>query len=129
MELTLNLVWLATALLLLRLWIGQAARGSREMRLQLLALTLLLAVLFPVISVTDDLQTVQGTVETEGCGRRDHSACAHPGDASQHAAAPVAAFETPGLSHLGMVAPVLHLSSAAPSHPGLRLQNRPPPAA
>jgi hypothetical protein len=86
-------------------------------------------VLFPVISVTDDLQMVQGTAETENSPRRDHAAGA------PQAVAPVAAVALTGVSawgrlvFAGRVEP-LQRPVDRPEEPLLpSLLNRPPPAA
>lgn len=68
MELALNLVWVilaiaSYALLFIYLFMrtGDARRPSR--RQCVIALTCVLAVLFPVISLTDDLHEIQATAE------------------------------------------------------------------
>lgn len=69
MELTLNLVWAAIAVasyaLLYRFLAGREnehARGPSQAKCTV-ALTCILAILFPVISLTDDLHEMQATLE------------------------------------------------------------------
>jgi len=72
MELALNLAWVALAVCMSWLWSRTSARAGKT-RMQVVALAVLLLILFPVISVTDDLQTVQNPAETDSCLRRDHA--------------------------------------------------------
>jgi hypothetical protein len=129
MELTLNLVWALLAIAILSLWPRFAPRNGADRRTQFVALAVLILVLFPVISVTDDLMATQNPAEADSCLRRDfvvHSA---------HTVFPVAATLphpafaqlSVGVSQVGaptaVTAYVLH-------HPGLSaIENRPPPAA
>jgi len=66
MELLLNLVWLATALLVAAIGLAGANAGvSSAKRWQIaIAVVCLCVVLFPVISVSDDLQQVEFTSES-----------------------------------------------------------------
>ena len=61
MELTLNLVWLGFAGLLLALWAMPNLAHAKNQRTvaALLALLCVICVLFPVVSMTDDLNTNQ----------------------------------------------------------------------
>lgn len=70
MELLLNLAWAFVAISTLALWLHSAPRTGR--RMQFVALAMLLLILFPVISVTDDLQLPQNPAEADCCVRRDH---------------------------------------------------------
>ena len=74
MELFLNLVWVGLSAVLALFWL----RGSRgvlacsqpeDRRLQILALAMLIIVLLPVISMTDDMQAMS-TAEIEHVTRR-----------------------------------------------------------
>jgi hypothetical protein len=75
MELVLNLVWVLLATVIVRLWICHAPNHCVRKRTQVAALLLLLLVLFPVISVTDDLQAMQNPAES-GAGPDPKSASA-----------------------------------------------------
>jgi len=68
MELTLNLVWgviaVASYALLFRHLSGRAEHARNPSRSQcVVALTCVLAILFPVVSLSDDLHEIQATVE------------------------------------------------------------------
>jgi hypothetical protein len=92
-------------------------------------MAVLILILFPVISVTDDLQVIQNPAEVDSCLRRDH-AISHP-----HSIFPaIAALPLPALAELpfGFLQRVALSRSPAPivDHPGLRtVRNRPPPFA
>jgi hypothetical protein len=129
MELALNLAWAFSAIVIVCLWLRFAALAGTSRRTQWIALAVLILILFPVISVTDDLQAVQNPAEVDSCIRRVH-AISHP-----HSTFPaVAAMPLPILAAL----PFGFLQMAAPGrspapvvdHPGLRtIHNRPPPVA
>jgi len=134
MELFLNLAWVVLAVLMVCLWPHFAPRTGRDghmqdRRLQLVVLAVLLLILFPVISVTDDLQAVQNPAETDTSLRRDHAA------ASPHSIFPaVAALPLPVFAELFFGSPSMAAtrSIAVPAidQPALAsIQNRPPPAA
>jgi hypothetical protein len=129
MELVLNLVWAFSAIVILCLWVRFAPRAGTCRRTQWVSLAVLILILFPVISVTDDLQAVQNPAEVDSCLRRVH-ANSHP-----HSIFPApATVPLPVLAEL----PFAFLQVAAPGHsrapvvdhPGLSaIQNRPPPVA
>ncbi len=59
---------------LIGLWLRMASQGSdgsAHWGIQLVALLLLIVVLFPVISVTDDLMAAQNPAETDSVQRRN----------------------------------------------------------
>ena len=77
MELFLNLAWVALAALMFCLWLRYASRTGPDRHIenrkaQFVALAVLLLILFPVISVTDDLQAIQNPAETDTSLRRGH---------------------------------------------------------
>jgi hypothetical protein len=73
MELVLNLAWMVLATLTYWLWVSYAPRKGADRRTQFVALALVILILFPVISVTDDLMTAQNPAETDCCQRKDHA--------------------------------------------------------
>jgi hypothetical protein len=101
----------------------------KDRRMQFVALAVLLLILFPVISVTDDLQAVQNPAETDSTVRKDHIA------ASPHSIMPaVAALPLPVLAELFSGLPRFaapgNLPVLAIFDPALvSIRNRPPPAA
>jgi hypothetical protein len=129
MEIVLNLIWVLLAVAIVRLWTRHARQEGASRRTQLAALAMLIAILFPVISVTDDLLTIQNPAEVDCCARRNHAAqCPHSIFPAVAALAPPA-FATPSLGFVRFVAPS---SFPVPTvdNPALApIQNRPPPAA
>ena len=132
MELILNLSWVLLATLMFWLWMRHASREHISRRMQLVALAVVILILLPIISVTDDLQMAQNPAEADAyylCTRRDHVA------ASPHSIFPVAVILPPP------VFTVLSFSFLRFAAPGNRpaplveipvlasIQNRPPPAA
>ena len=78
MEFALNLVWAMLALVCAGQWVRHARRNGVSPRVQAVALLMLIVILLPVISVTDDLQAVQNPAELDCCARRHHAAfCPH----------------------------------------------------
>ena len=72
MELFLNLAWLLIAGVIACLWLCGRDHESGDRRGQFIALVMLIAILFPVISVSDDLLAIQSANETNSYERRDH---------------------------------------------------------
>jgi hypothetical protein len=129
MELFLNLAWVLLAALMFGLWTRFASRNGADRRMQFVALAVLLIVLFPVISVTDDIQAFQNPAETDCLQRRDHVCSAQHSVLSHGSALLLPALAELPFGFLGMSAP---WSFQAPvfDHPALApIQNRPPPVA
>jgi hypothetical protein len=74
MELFLNLAWVLVAGTLVYRWLEGGGSNNPDWRPQLIAIAVLIAILFPVISMSDDLLTVQSTFEADNYLRRDHLA-------------------------------------------------------
>jgi hypothetical protein len=129
MELALNLVWLLAATGLFGLWWAQPRRTGSSRMWELLAVATLVTILFPVVSVTDDLLVATSFAETDTTVRRDcdgiqpHSILS-PGDALPESILHPVPLEL-------SAGPVRIPVSAF--HPVVRsffdLANRPPPAA
>jgi hypothetical protein len=129
MELSLNLAWIALGALMFCSWLRFSPRAGSSRRMQFVALAVLVLILFPVISVTDDLQAAQNPAETDTCLRRDCECPHHHSIIPGIAAIPVPVFA--GLSFTSQHAAIPG-SPRAPSidDPALApIQNRPPPAA
>jgi hypothetical protein len=127
MELVLNLVWVLLAAILVKLWLRGGPCKRRSTRTQLAALAMIIVTFFPVISVTDDLQTIQNPAEVDYCARRIHAAsCPHfilPAVATLPP--PVFARSSFGFSHFAVPS---HLPTPFVEIPALAsIQNRPPP--
>jgi hypothetical protein len=71
-EVFLNIAWALVALLLIELRRRTESRTGAQRRNSLIALAMLLVILFPVISVSDDLWSVQYAAETDTALRRIH---------------------------------------------------------
>ena len=129
MELFLNLAWGALAVVIVRLWMLHAPPEGASRRTQIAALTMLILILFPVISVTDDLQAAQNPAEDDISMRRDHAT------ANPHSIFPVAAGlpnANPAEISLGYIGYFVPSGTFVPSvdNPALfPVQNRPPPVA
>ena len=57
---------------LLCLWFHVGRREQCDRHVSLVALAMLLVIMFPVISVSDDLWSVHNPAETDTCQRRNH---------------------------------------------------------
>src|ERR1700742_1146740 len=128
MEIFLNLAWMAVAVVSVVLWLRSERRTGKELRLPMIALAMLLLILFPVISVSDDLWSVQNLAETDSTQRRDHVApCPH---------GLFPAIATPVAPLLALFRPEIRYVSAQPASATRTCQNpardtvenRPPPA-
>jgi hypothetical protein len=131
MELVLNIAWVVLAALMFWLWVRHALCECTR-QTQLVALAVVILILLPVISVTDDLQMAQNPAEADSyylCTRRDHVVV------SPHSIFPAAVMLPPpvfvdhSLGFLHFAAPDNRPAPLA-EIPALALvQNRPPPAA
>jgi hypothetical protein len=129
MELTLNLGWVLVAVWMLCAWLRVASRAAKDRRAQFVALAVVILILLPAISMTDDLMAAQNPAEVDCCVRRDH------GCTSPHSIVPI----TPALPLLGLSGLSFgFLQDGVPSHltvpnvenPSLgSIENRPPPVA
>lgn len=130
MELTLNLGWALVAIWMLCAWVRSAPRRTTDRRIQMVALAIVIFILLPAISMTDDLVAAQKPAEIDCCARRDHDQGASPHSILPAAAAlPLPSFTGISLAFVGMAA-LSHLPSPLVDNPSLAsIQNRPPPAA
>ena len=134
METFLNLAWGLLAALMVCLWPRFAPRTGpdermKDRRVQFVALAVLLLILFPVISVTDDLQATQNPAETDSSLRKDHIAVSPHSILPAVAALPLGIFAGL-LSGLPRFTGTRNLPVPAIDYPALAsIQSRPPPAA
>lgn len=131
MELVLNLVGALVAMALVCLWLRMASQGyggSAHWGVQLVALLLLIVILFPVISVTDDLMAAQNPAETDSVQRRNLEASVLH-SAAVCADLPIDSWRMPDPQmRLRVRAKTRRVS--LPQAPALApVENRPPPAA
>jgi hypothetical protein len=71
MEPLFNLMWALVATASIYLWLKRGRRTPQNGHSSLVGLTMLAVMLFPVISVSDDLWSLQNPAETNSCHRRD----------------------------------------------------------
>jgi hypothetical protein len=134
METVLNLVWALLAALMFGVWLRFAPRTSLNGRadsrkMQFVALAVLTLLLFPVISVTDDLQAIQSPAETDSCQRRDHVCVTPHATFPAVGALPLPVFAGLSLAFISMATPS-NLPAPVVANPAIAsIQNRPPPAA
>ena len=130
MELTLNLGWALLAVWMLCAWVRNAPRRATDRRIQIVALAVVILILLPAISMTDDLLAAQNPAEIDCCARRHHDQGASPHSILPAAAClPVPSFAGVLHAYVGMAAPS-NLPSPSVENPSLTsIQNRPPPAA
>lgn len=130
MELFLNLAWLLVAGTMVCLWLRGDGGHNPDRRRQLIAIAVLIAILFPVISVSDDLLAVQNPFEADNYPRRDHlvPSNTHPVQPALTIIA-TAIFAGLAFGFLRFIAPSV-LPVREPEHPELAgIDNRPPPTA
>jgi hypothetical protein len=92
MEQLFNLVWMFVATASIYLWLKRGRRNPKNGRSSLVGLAMLALILFPVISVSDDLWCLQNPAETDSYHRRDHGV----GSSHQHFPASTALPESIG---------------------------------
>jgi hypothetical protein len=130
MELFLNFAWTLLAIAIVGLWfrLGRPGRpGRSDRRLQVIALVMLLAILFPVISVSDDLWSIQNPAETDTYQRRDHFSPISHLNFDFAGAIPLPVFAGMSLGYQRFAAP-RSLPLLAVDNPAFEaIQNRPPP--
>lgn len=132
MEMTLNLAWVALAVWMLWAWVRYAPRegapGRVDWRVQLVALGLMILILLPAISLTDDLTAAHNPAEVDTYIRRNHD-WLHPHVLIPAATALVISLFA-GLS-LGAVELISrNVPAIATADPALNpIETRPPPAA
>ncbi len=79
MEFILNLAWAVCSLGLVCLWLRKGVSDAHSRTVQVLALAMVVLLLLPVISLSDDLVAAQGPAESDSCLRRAlHSDELHP---------------------------------------------------
>ena len=124
----LNLEWVVLAALMCWLWARHARREGPGHQVQCIALTLVLANMFVVISMYDDMAMAQNPAETRCIQREDdlgaHAhAPLHPVMASTPTLAAGTPFNTVRFAVLGsLLVPSVKVPAL------LSIQNRPPPA-
>jgi len=130
MEIILNLAWALFSAGLIWFWVRNSASNPAPRRAQILALMIVVLLLLPVISLSDDLVAAQGPAEADCCLRRalaSHEA--HPSVVPACLALPEPLMHTlllsgpssDALEEYGLISP--------PSFLPRSLDSRPPPRA
>lgn len=127
MESLFNIVWALVAMASVCFWLKSGRRTSEGGHSSLVGLAMLAVILFPVISVSDDLWSLQNPAETDTCQRRDHVV----GSSQTHFPA-VAVLPEPRTTELKFWFQSLDVprpaESFAPANPAFgNIENRPPP--
>ena len=128
MEILLNITWALCSLALVAFWMRRGASHTGSRKTQMLALGMVVLLLLPVISLSDDLIAMQGPAETDTNVRRAlHPDNIHPSPAPVSLALPqeiVTSFSISGHSQYDLYA----ASIARPATLLIRsLESRPPP--
>lgn len=129
MELFLNSAWAVTAAIIVCLWLCFGNRSKPKRHLSLVALVMLIVILFPVISVSDDLWALHFPAEADTCQRRDHLASYQHSIFSALAGLPESAPAEPSFGFQRLAAPHAQRLLAIKCPPLSSIQNRPPPTA
>jgi hypothetical protein len=132
-----NLLWLALSGVLAACWLFSLERRKKKkkrgyaMHVQVVALAMLIFVLLPAVSLTDDLQTYTAPAESEHLSRRA-DLLASPDSAPQHAAILITTVisleQTARLQTLAAVYPSHHTERVRTGYLR-RMGNRAPPLA
>jgi hypothetical protein len=129
MELFLNFVWVMLAGTLLWQWLRCTPAEGSDRRMQLVSLVVLIFILLPAISMTDDLLAAQNPAEVDCCLRRDHDYTNPHSIFPAVSTPPLPAFSGPSfqVAYLIKVNRLPHPVTDSPARAAV--QNRPPPAA
>jgi hypothetical protein len=134
-ELLFNLLWLALSLTLCGSWlIRRKCSGDGTLRVsttvQIVTLAVLIVILLPVVSLTDDLQACTTPAEAEHLIRRDVTPAngTHPFHAASIVEAALLSFhDASRLQTLAYLSPVTKVEAPG-GDPLSIVGNRPPPA-
>jgi hypothetical protein len=128
MEYVFNLVWALAATASVYFWLKSGQRSPRAGHSPLVGLAMLVVILFPVISVSDDLWSLQNPVEINTCHRRDQCGGVNHTHFPAPAALPEAVYAEQNSEFWLQAIPQL-IESHASSNPAFGfIENRPPPA-
>src|SRR5271155_1180183 len=83
MEIILNLAWACCSIGLILLWLRVRDSDPSTRRVQLMALAMVVLLLLPVISLSDDLLAMQAPAETDSGARRVTVPSEYPSVATQ----------------------------------------------
>lgn len=129
MEIILNLAWAVCSAGLIWFWARRSASNPQPRGTQILALMMVVLLLLPVISLSDDLVAAQGPAETDCCLRRALNAHeAHPSVVPDSLALPEPFTTAPAVRGLSRDALQEFRVPVPPSFLSRSLDSRPPPS-
>ena len=129
-EIILNLAWALCALGLILLWTRAGISGAASRRTQILALAMVVMLLLPVISLSDDLMAMQNPAETDSCLRRSlHTDEGHPSLIPHSMAMPEPLFTALSIHRLSQKSVQTYRVAPPPTLLVRSLDSRPPPHA
>jgi hypothetical protein len=129
MALFLNSAWALLAMVIVLHWLRRRGHTHADCHSQFIAMVMLIVILFPVISVSDDLWSAQNPAETDSCLRRDHRASCLHSIFPSFAALPESAPAELRFAYYRLAAPLPRVVPVV-ENPALDpIQNRPPPVA
>lgn len=129
MELFLNIGWAALSVCMLCLWLRFAPRTGSDRRVQFVALAMIILILLPAISVTDDLQAARNPAEIDTYLRRDHEWSSPHSIVPAVALLPLLLFASLDFRVRRAVLPGRHAIVTSDNPFLTPIENRPPPAA
>lgn len=129
MELFLNRVGACVALAIVVQWLRLAPDAGFDHKTQFVALVLLILILFPVISVTDDLLVAQNAAETDSSVRRDYAIQGVQPSTQFMAVSPITTPLAHRFSFLGFAGPESHPLPTSSAPAIAPIENPPPPTA
>ena len=129
-EIILNLAWALCSLGLIWFWRRAGVSDSDSPKTQVLALAMVVLLLLPVISVSDDLMAMQGPAETDTCLRRAlHAGEGHPSVIPRSMAMPEPLFTALSIHRLSQNVVQTYRVAPSPTLLVQSLDSRPPPQA
>jgi hypothetical protein len=128
MELLLNLAWVVLAAGMVCLWLRYAPRNGADRRMQMVSLAVLIFVLLPAISMTDDLLAAQNPAEVDSSLRRDHKCFSPHSIFPSVATLPLSVFDHAPLRAASLLVPHKRPEPVVYSPALSSIQNRPPPS-
>jgi hypothetical protein len=129
-EIILNLAWALCSLGLFWIWARNRSSNPAPFRIQFLALAMVVLLLLPIISLSDDLLAMQGPAETDNCVRRAlHADDGHPSVVPASMGMPEALFVTLASSGWSRDFFQTYQLAAPPAPLSRSLDSRPPPQA
>lgn len=130
MEISLNLAWALCALGLVWLWKRAGVSDSGSRKTQILALAMVVLLLLPVISLSDDLMAMQGPAETDTCLRRSlHTDGGHPSLIPHSMTMPTQLCTAPSIGGVSQESVQAYRLAPPPAFLIRPLYSRPPPQA